>query len=70
MYYDSWYPPRKKAKKKTQIPTQRSKYGQTWWGGQWLNALANIDYDNRLPRGRAYASNGSVLETKISKKYY
>ena len=66
MYYDSWYPPRKKAKKKTQTPTQRVKYGQTWWGAQWLNALTNIDYDNRLPRGRAYAGNGSVLETKIS----
>lgn len=66
MYYNSWYYPRKKAKKKTQHPTQRVKYGQTWWGEQWLNALSKIDFDNRLPRGRAYAGNGSVLETTIS----
>jgi len=42
-----------------------SKYfGKTWWGQQWLNSLANIDFSNRLPRGSAYARNGSV--TKIS----
>jgi len=66
MSYNSWYYPRKKVKKKTQRPTQRVKYGQTWWGEQWLNALSKIDFDNRLPRGRAYASNGSVLETTIT----
>jgi uncharacterized Zn finger protein/superfamily II DNA or RNA helicase len=66
MYYDSWYHPRKKAKKKAQTPAQRIKYGQTWWGEQWLNSLTNIDFDNRLPRGRAYAGNGSVVETSIS----
>ena len=66
MYNDFWYYPRKKAKKKAKTSTQRVKFGQTWWGEQWLNALTNIDYDNRLPRGRAYAGNGSVLETKIS----
>lgn len=38
-------------------------YGQTWWGEQWLNSLSQIDYDNRLPRGRSYANKGSV--TKI-----
>jgi uncharacterized Zn finger protein len=41
------------------------KYGQTWWGQQWLKSLSNIDYDNRLPRGRTYANNGSVKEVKI-----
>ena len=65
-YYDNWYYPRKKkSKKKVGQPVQRVKYGQTWWGEQWLNALAKIDYDNRIPRGRVYAGNGSVLETKI-----
>ncbi|MCX6304119.1 MAG: SNF2-related protein [Bacteroidetes bacterium] len=65
MYYNSWYRTRKKAKKKSQSGAPRAAYGQTWWGEQWLNALANIDFDNRLPRGRAYAGNGSVLETNI-----
>ncbi len=38
----------------------RQHYGTTWWGAQWLNALTEIDYDNRLPRGRTYANKGAV----------
>lgn len=41
------------------------KYGNTWWGQQWLNALNNIDYSNRLPRGRTYANKGAVLDVEI-----
>ena len=40
------------------------KYGLTWWGEQWLHAFKGIDYTNRLPRGHAYAGNGSVLDVK------
>lgn len=40
-------------------------YGQTWWGVQWLNSLSQIDYDNRLPRGRSYANKGSVTKIEI-----
>lgn len=40
-------------------------YGKTWWGLQWLNTLSNIDYDNRLPRGRSYAKKGAVTEISI-----
>ncbi|MDI3521790.1 MAG: hypothetical protein PWR04_1778, partial [Anaerophaga sp.] len=39
-----------------------AKYGQTWWGEEWLKALSHIDYSNRLPRGRAYANKGAVQE--------
>lgn len=39
-----------------------AKYGKTWWGEQWLGALKNIDYSNRLPRGASYARNGMVQE--------
>ena len=42
-----------------------SKYGKTWWGEQWLGALKNIDYSNRLPRGASYARNGMVQEIKF-----
>jgi len=42
------------------------KYGQTWWGGKWLNALSHIDYSNRLPRGRSYANKGAVKDISIS----
>lgn len=41
------------------------KYGNTWWGQQWLNALNSIDYSNRLPRGRTYANKGAVLDVEI-----
>jgi len=44
-----------------------TKYGKTIWGQQWLNSLANIDYDNRLPRGRTYANKGYVKEISINK---
>lgn len=40
-------------------------FGKTWWGGQWLNSLANIDYSNRLPRGSSYARNGKVSSIHI-----
>ncbi len=43
----------------------RKTYGNTWWGKQWLNALTNIDYSNRLPRGRSYANRGMVEEINI-----
>jgi len=41
-------------------------FGKTWWGEQWLRSLANVDYDNRLPRGASYARNGFVKELKIN----
>ncbi|MBD0299380.1 MAG: hypothetical protein ICV82_03710, partial [Nitrososphaera sp.] len=42
-----------------------NKYGQTWWGQQWLKSLDHIDWDNRLPRGRTYANKGAVKEVRI-----
>lgn len=45
---------------------KRTQYGQTWWGKQWLNALGNIDYSNRLPRGKTYANKGAVKDFKIN----
>lgn len=41
-------------------------FGKTWWGEQFLQSLANIDYSNRLPRGSAYARNGSVKSIAIN----
>jgi uncharacterized Zn finger protein len=40
-------------------------FGKTWWGQQWLNSLANIDFGNRLPRGATYARKGSVADISI-----
>ena len=41
------------------------KFGETWWGSEWLKALSHVDFDNRLPRGATYARKGSVLKLKI-----
>lgn len=43
----------------------RKSYGNTWWGQQWLNALKQIDFSNRLPRGRTYANKGLARNIKI-----
>ncbi len=43
----------------------RPQYGRTWWGAQWLQALTQIDHDNRLPRGRTYANRGAVRNLVI-----
>ncbi|MEM6345948.1 MAG: SNF2-related protein [Bacteroidota bacterium] len=43
----------------------RKSYGNTWWGKRWLQALNQIDYSNRLPRGKTYANKGAVSEIVI-----
>jgi len=43
----------------------RKSYGNTWWGKQWLNALNQIDFSNRLPRGRTYANKGLARNIQI-----
>lgn len=42
-------------------------FGKTWWGEQFLQALAQIDYSNRLPRGKTYARKGTVKDIRITK---
>ncbi len=38
----------------------------TFWGKAWCQNLERYgDYENRIPRGRAYVRNGSVLDLKI-----
>lgn len=40
---------------------------RTFWGKAWCSNLeAYSDYSNRLPRGRTYARNGSVVDLRIS----
>ncbi len=43
----------------------REEFGKTWWGEQWLLALSKIDDANRIPRGKTYARNGSVMSLEI-----
>src|SRR3989339_328310 len=66
MGYWNWeYYPRNKANTNKKKPSERKKFGQTFWGKEFLNSLKGIDYSNRLPRGSAYANNGSVLSSDI-----
>jgi uncharacterized Zn finger protein len=40
----------------------------SFWGKSWCSNLERYsDYANRLPRGRTYVRNGSVLDLKIAK---
>ena len=39
----------------------------TFWGGAWCDNLERYsDYENRLPRGRTYVRNGSVIDLQIA----
>ncbi|HVB27426.1 MAG TPA: SWIM zinc finger family protein [Mycobacteriales bacterium] len=45
----------------------RRRFGRTWWGAAWIQALeqrARLD-PNRLPRGRSYARSGAVGELHV-----
>lgn len=61
----------KKAKKKGQnmspvMVSSRRTIAITFWGKAWCNNLETYsDYQNRLPRGRSYVRNGSVIDLKI-----
>lgn len=44
----------------------RGKIATSFWGHAWCRHLESFsDYDNRLPRGRSYVRNGSVLHLAI-----
>lgn len=44
------------------------KIASTFWGKAWCENLeAYSDYENRLPRGRSYIRNGSVVDLQIAR---
>ena len=46
-----------------------SKIATTFWGKAWCDNLERYsDYSNRLPRGRSYVRNGSVIDLQIATK--
>ncbi len=56
------------GKKIEPIEIQGRKIARTFWGEAWCNHLEKFsDYQNRLPRGRTYARNGSVCHLSITK---
>ncbi|WP_043283818.1 SWIM zinc finger family protein, partial [Paraburkholderia oxyphila] len=49
------------------IAPYRGAIARTFWGKAWCNNLEGYsDYDNRLPRGRTYVRNGSVIDLRIA----
>jgi hypothetical protein len=47
--------------------SHRSKIATSFWGSAWCKRLESFsDYENRLPRGRTYVRNGSVLHLAIT----
>jgi hypothetical protein len=49
------------------VAIKGKKIATTFWGKAWCDHLESYsDYANRLPRGRTYARNGSVVDLDIS----
>lgn len=58
----------KKGQSASPVRIEGRKITSTFWGGAWCTNLERYsDYENRLPRGRTYVRNGSVVDLKIEK---
>lgn len=58
---------KKKGRTITPIQLAGRAIAQTFWGKAWCDNLESYsDYENRLPRGRSYVRNGSVLDLQIA----
>ena len=58
---------RKKGQVITPIEIEGRRITTTFWGKSWCDNLESYhDFENRLPRGRTYVRNGSVIDLQIS----
>lgn len=58
----------KKGEKISPVKIEGRKIAKTFWGKAWCDHLESFsDFDNRLPRGRTYVRNGSVIHLNIEK---
>src|SRR5208282_6128785 len=58
---------RKKGHPVSPVVVEGRTIGKTFWGKAWCENLERYsDYANRLPRGRTYVRNGSVLDLQIA----
>lgn len=49
-------------------PSHRMKIATSFWGRSWCRHLENFsDYENRLPRGRTYVRNGSIMHLAVTR---
>ncbi|MDD5058089.1 MAG: histone H1-like repetitive region-containing protein [Sideroxydans sp.] len=58
---------KKKGAELSPVVGGRGSIAKTFWGKAWCENLESYsDYANRLPRGRTYVRNGSVIDLKIA----
>lgn len=58
----------KKGRSISPVQLEGRTIAKTFWGKSWCSNLeAYSDFENRLPRGRSYLRNGSVLDLQIGK---
>ena len=59
---------RKKGQTVTPATVEGRKIAASFWGRAWCGNLVRYsDFENRLPRGRAYVRNGSVVDLQIER---
>jgi uncharacterized Zn finger protein len=57
---------RKSGQAVSPVVIQRRTIASTFWGKAWCDNLERYsDYSNRLPRGRSYVRNGSVIHLQV-----
>jgi uncharacterized Zn finger protein len=58
----------KRGESPTPVKIEGRKIAHSFWGKSWCENLEGYsDFESRLPRGRTYVRNGSVLDLKINK---
>lgn len=58
---------RKKGQSHAPVTLQGRKLATTFWGKAWCDNLESYsDFANRLPRGRTYVRNGSVVDLQVN----
>ena len=58
---------RKKGQVCIPVEIEKRTIARTFWGKKWCDNLEQYsDYENRLPRGRTYVCNGSVVDLQIA----
>jgi uncharacterized Zn finger protein len=59
---------RKRGQSFSPVRIEGRTIAKSFWGKAWCDNLERYsDYESRLPRGRAYVRNGSVLDLQIAK---
>jgi uncharacterized Zn finger protein len=57
---------KKKGQVCSPVEIEKRTIARTFWGKKWCDNLEQYsDYENRLPRGRTYVCNGSVVDLQI-----